>query len=570
MIKFFKSYWTIVFLLLLFVPAIWDLLKPGYFPMHDDMQVFRLFEFDKCIKDGQLPCRWVPDGGFGYGYPLFQFYPPLPYYLAEGFFLLGVNLFWSVKLLFIFAFIVSGLGMYLLVKNFFGRLAGIVAAVFYVYAPYHSVDIYVRGALNEAWGMIWFPFILLYAYQVITSTRQSIKTAVAKLALSYAGLLLSHNVMALVFSPFLLLWSLYHLWQTKNWFKTKSLFISALWAIGLAAFFFVPVILEGKYVHVESMTIGYFNYLAHFADLNQLFLSRFWGYGGSTWGPNDDMAFPIGHLHWLVTLVVFLLAIINFRKNSKKSIMFLLVFLSGFIYLFLTHSRSVWFWDNLPLLYYAQFPWRLLAIVAFIFSFLAGSLFYYFRNKSIFIRLFIGFSLLLAVIFWNLPFFKIDKQLNLTRAEKLSGNLWELQVTGGIFDYLPKSASRPPGDPAPTLPTYLSGTGGILNYQTGSNWLEFTAKTSSSQAEIILPQFGFPGMNITINSQKVNYRTDADLGRIIIDVPEGETEISMRLSKTPVRAISDFVTFISLITLLYLFYGRNFCHLLNRRRTTSD
>lgn len=58
--------------LLMSVLAFRTLLKPGYFSMHDDMQAFRILQLDKCVADGQWPCRWVPDGGFGYGYPLFN------------------------------------------------------------------------------------------------------------------------------------------------------------------------------------------------------------------------------------------------------------------------------------------------------------------------------------------------------------------------------------------------------------------------------------------------------------------------------------------------------------------
>jgi hypothetical protein len=551
--KFIKTIAPILLLLLLFLPAIWDLLKPGYFSMHDDMQVFRLYEFDKCIHDGQIPCRWVPDAGFGYGYPLFQFYPPLPYYLGETFHLLGIDLFWSVKLLFIIAFLASGLAMYYFAKKILNPLAGIVAAVFYVYAPYHSVDIYVRGAMNEAWGMIWFPLVLLFAYELIHSPNR--KSPLIKLSLSYAGLLLSHNVMTLIFTPLLGLWALFWLFITKKWLKIKDLFIAGVWAIGLAAFFFIPVTLEGKFVHVETMTIGYFNYLAHYADLNQLFISRFWGYGGSTWGPEDDMAFPIGHLHWLITFLVVGLSLIKFKSNRRLFGIVLLMFFSGLAYIFLTHSRSVWFWDHLPLLYFAQFPWRLIALVAFIFSFLVGVLFIFVKNRQI--NLILASILILAVIFWNLPFFKIDKSLNLTQEEKFSGHLWELQVTGGIFDYLPKSASRPPGDPGFTLPQFLQGTGSILNYQTGSDWLKFTAKTSTPKAEIIIPQYGFPGMEVTIDRQPIVYRTDSDLGRIIIDVQNGDSSVNLKLHRTPVRLFSDLLTVFSVAALGYYSLKKN-------------
>jgi len=56
-----------IFFLLAFVVflTIKPLLRSGYYPMHDDMQAIRLMQMDKCVKDMQIPCRWVPDMGYG-------------------------------------------------------------------------------------------------------------------------------------------------------------------------------------------------------------------------------------------------------------------------------------------------------------------------------------------------------------------------------------------------------------------------------------------------------------------------------------------------------------------------
>jgi len=61
--------WRCRFLLVVLVfslPAITDLLKPGYFSMHDDLQILRLQQLDKCVHDFQLPCQ--KKSGFG-AYP---------------------------------------------------------------------------------------------------------------------------------------------------------------------------------------------------------------------------------------------------------------------------------------------------------------------------------------------------------------------------------------------------------------------------------------------------------------------------------------------------------------------
>ena len=198
-----------------------------------------------------------------------QFYPPMPYYPMELLNLLGLGYFWSVKIIFALSFIVAGFGMYFLASKFFGSLAGLFSAVLYVYSPYHSVDIYVRGAMNEGWGMAWFPFVLYYLHEIITNPKN--KRAFLGLSIFLSLQLTSHNVMTMVFAPSAIIWAIFWIWQSKNIKSITTLFFSGLLGVGLSAFFFLPVVFEQKYVHVDSMVVGYFNYLAHFADIKQLF-----------------------------------------------------------------------------------------------------------------------------------------------------------------------------------------------------------------------------------------------------------------------------------------------------------
>jgi uncharacterized membrane protein len=78
-----------MFLLLLLCSLVFlqvrHLFADGFYPMHDDTQVSRVVVMGRALIHGQFPVRWVSDLGYGYGYPLFNFYGPLPYYVG-GFF----------------------------------------------------------------------------------------------------------------------------------------------------------------------------------------------------------------------------------------------------------------------------------------------------------------------------------------------------------------------------------------------------------------------------------------------------------------------------------------------------
>lgn len=546
--QFISHFKIEILLLILILPAIKDLMAPGYFTMHDDLQVFRLFELDKCFHDGQIPCRWIPDGGFGYGYPLMEFYPPMPYYPMELMVMFGLGFFWPVKIMFALSFILSGLGMYYLAKEFFGKWGGILSALFYVYAPYHSVDVYVRGAQNEAWGMVWFPFVLLYLYKLITK-KFSWKNFLL-LSLALFSQLISHNVMTLIFAPTAIIWAIFWIWRSKNFKSIKHLILSGLLGVGLSAFFFIPVVLEQKFVHVDSMMSGYFNYMAHYADLSQLFFSRFWGYGGSAWGPVDGMSFSVGQLQGIVALLASAIAIIRFKKHRESSIMILLTVTFGAVYAFLTHSRSLPIWERLPLLQYAQFPWRLVALIVFYFSFTAGYLTTIKIPKIFRTILFIALSV--GVIALNMPFFKVERHTRVTMSEKMAGRQWIYQVTSGIFDYLPRTAAFPPGKAAPTFPVFSEGMGGILNYTSGTNWIKFEVKVSSSSAKIMLPLFSFPGLVTKIDNKKVTSTYDSELGRVTLIVPEGTHSVYAKVGYTKIRFFSDILTLVSFIILIRL------------------
>jgi hypothetical protein len=66
--------WDLLLILIITLPAFISLLKPGYFSMHDDQHIVRLFLLEQGVKQGYFFPRWVDGLGFGYGYPLFNFF----------------------------------------------------------------------------------------------------------------------------------------------------------------------------------------------------------------------------------------------------------------------------------------------------------------------------------------------------------------------------------------------------------------------------------------------------------------------------------------------------------------
>lgn len=176
------------------------LTAPGYFELAHDARhtVYFMQMFDATLRDGALYPRWATDMVFGYGYPLWIILAPLPYYIAELFHLIGLDIVSAVKALDAVALIASGLAMYLFGSRVLGRDGGLVGAIAYLFIPYHIVDLYVRGAAAEFLAFVFPPLILWSLYQLMTTRRAFYAPLVA---LSYAGLILTHISMAVLFSP---------------------------------------------------------------------------------------------------------------------------------------------------------------------------------------------------------------------------------------------------------------------------------------------------------------------------------------------------------------------------------
>lgn len=525
------------------------LLRPGYFPMHDDMQAFRVLEMDKCFRDGQFPCRWVPDMGFGYGYPQFNYYSPLPYYVMEFFHLLGFGFLDCVKIGFALSFIFSAWGMFLLASCFWGDLGGLVAAVFYLYAPYRAMDVYNRGAMAEAWAFIFLPFIFYFIFQIWQTGRE--KKAVF-LALSLAGLFLSHNITSLIVSPFVLAWIvlLWVFWG-KNRENFKLLVPGFALGVGLSAFFLLPAVAEKRFAHVETMLSGYFNYLAHFVSLRQLFLDTHWGYGSSVLGPNEDLNFSVGIFQWVVALVGGVSIFLSGREKRKK-ILVTFFFLEFLLTIYMVHLRSSWVWEKIPLLSWLQFPWRFLTLSVFFLAILTGSAVSVIENTNR--RKILGFFLISLAILANVFFFRPASWLNINDDIKFSGRLWEKQLTISIFDYLPIYAKAPPGLKAPDLPWAVEGEIKVGSFQKGTDWQEGKLIVLSDQSFVRLPLFYFPGWQVKIDGKKTLIDYNNELGLISFRLERGEHEFTVRLLDTWPRKMGNLVSLISLLVIIWILF----------------
>lgn len=546
MIKFTKKFWFIV-LLVSIIPTFTTLLKSGYFPMHDDMQVMRVFEMDKCIKDGQIPCRWVPDMGYGYGYPQFNYYGPFPYYVMEAFHLLGFGFLDSVKIGFILSVLISGMGMFLLASSLWGGLGGFISGFLFAYAPYRAVDMYVRGAVGEFWALSFFPFIFWSIGGIIKGNKKS----TLWLALSLAALFMSHNISTIMFLPFVVFWIIFLIVREKKYSTPflpgilLKLFFAGIWGFSIAGFFIIPAWLEKGYVHIDSIVSGYFNYLAHFIDIKQALFSTYWAYGSSEFGPYDGLFLGVGLVHWILPLSLILISMILRKKKILADVLFLTFI--GWLALFMTHSKSTFIWKEIGVLEFVQFPWRFLIIVIFLFSLASGSLSSFLEEKKSFFFAVLGFLLALSLLFYGSNF-RTNGWLMISDKDKFSGDLWQKEQTISIFDYLPIYAKYPPIKAAPDTPTILKGEAKLYSGEKGTDW-ESWQYYVLKESRLELPLYYFPGWVVMVDGKKVSLNYDNELGLINFTIPIGSHDVYVHLNNTPVRSAANLISLIGIIAI---------------------
>jgi hypothetical protein len=376
--------------LLLSLPVIGPLLQPGYFwGAHDARHsVYFLHQFDQAIRDGVWYPRWSPDFAFGYGYPFFNVYGPLPSYTAEAFLLTGLDIVTAVKIVFGLSAIVSGLTMYLFVRRLLGRPAGLIAALTYVYIPYHLFDLYVRADLAESVAFVFVPLVLWGFYEAVARPRLS---AVLWAGLAYAGLMFTHSLSAFILTAilglyvaYIILWQFFEAIRYRDDEQARSFTAHVthlvrsglpslailLLGLGLSAIYLLPALTEARFVRTDQWFGGRFAFGDDFVQLFQLFSPQ-WGFGASIPGPDDDTGFQIG----LAATALFILSFLTVPRLANSLVRRTLYFFQGttLVMAFLTVPLSILVWELLPLAQLVQFPWRLLVVIAPYISIVAGT-----------------------------------------------------------------------------------------------------------------------------------------------------------------------------------------------------
>jgi hypothetical protein len=325
---------------------------------------------------------------------------------------------------------------------------------------------------------------------------------------------------------------LFYITQSKNKLRlTLNSFFIILLSLGISAIFWLPALMQTKYV--EGLQI--YNLEKNFPDLFQLLFPS-WGTGFFDENLVNQMSVQIGTANLSAIFLICVSFIRNIKKSNpnKKITGFFLI--SFFITFFLLTPYSAFLWRILPLFHYFQFPWRMLSLTILICAFLAASFFY--KNRSSFwVIAFLTILFLTTYDYIHPAFYHMRNDTYYTsRSNFIDGT----NSPGNVFHtiWTPVFSNRPKQQ-------------ATIIHEAGS--IKLVKKTPASQiysanlttpSEVIFATAYFPEWVARVNNKPSQIR--AYNGLVSISLPAGNSSITLTAATTPVETAAAFISLISI------------------------
>lgn len=534
-----KKIFPIIIVVLFSFIAVFSLLHKGLPPTHDgEYHIVRFYEFDKVLRDGDWYPRWQPDMNNGYGSPLSNYYYPLPNYIASSMHVFGLSFIDSFKWQMILSTIIGGIFFFLWMRTLFGNIVGVVSSLAYIYSPYRFVEVFVRGAVGEAWSLALFP-ALLWSLTKIIQTKRTGYIGISGVILFL--LILSHNILAYMLIPFGIIYAIFLIFFEKKR-KRISLyvFISLLFGVGLAAIFWMPALFERQY----ARGLQIFDIESHFPELYQLIFPS-WGSGFSNYNLATQISFQVGIVNLLGVLIntVFVMKGLIGKKCIKLRLFFLVWFC---IIFFLMNKESLPIWRGLPFMNYFQFPWRFLALEIIISAALIGlifsePLFTKFPLIKLSVSVLIIFSSIMLGIGYSKPAYYHDREdsFYFTKSNFMNGT----NTPGNAFNTIWMNESISKNSRKIDNPDVAIKNQIIIS--TSYSFDLFIKKKKN----IVINTAYFPGWTAFIDGKKTDIDKNKD-GLISVMMPKGNHTLAVKLINTPIRTMASLLSLLTLMILI--------------------
>ena len=521
------------------------------------LHLHRIYAMATLIADGQLYPRWVPWFYLGYGYPVFNFYPPVSTYLGGLLVLLGLTPQVAFILLLAASWMLGSLGMFLLARLFFRVEGAFIAALLWSYAPARLNEIWQQGSLPQALAVALVPWGL---WALVRTLRKPSTPNMLVLAVIYSLLLLTHQPTTLLatifFVPFSLIYWLYigHSEGRVHLINATGRIIGAgTLTVGLCAFYLIPLAVEVQHVQIDDLAADVLGIVqANFYTLNDLF----------TQPPAPDLTdlsrgIPISY--GLLTGVLGAIGVAALLLNRRWWLAGALC-MTLLLGIFLMTRESFFIWRDAPFMAELRYPRRVIYTHVTFFALAGGAITLLFpagwrRTLTAITALII---LIATLPILNPNFQKIDPTHPIDAADAL---IYEREVgalgTVSYNEFTPNYGRNIPTDLPTNLPTYAEHPQRLyltepddltISRLDDAHW-EITAMTPTT---LTVRQFYFPGWHASINGEPIPIMPDPQHGQITISLPAGTHMVDLRYTSTRAQQIGTAITGATLLIMLGL------------------
>jgi len=526
--------WIFIVIIALCVATL-PLFGKAYIPTHDgEYHIIRIVEFARMVAQGEFVPRWAPTLNSGYGIPIFEFHYPFPNYIGSFLRIFTHDAVYAFQSGLAVGYIIAGIFAFLWLATIVGPLFAFMGAVVGAFVPYWFVDIYVRGTIGEVWAIAWL-FLCFYAIE---------RKKIILFSVSMALLVISHNILGMLFVPICLL---YGLWKQKT-------ILPFFLGLGLSAWFWIPALFEKQYV-VGLNTV---NFKEHFVAFYELFIPS-WGTAFSSTGfSGNKISFQIGIIPIIVIMGSLLYVIRNRRKGNDIRAIF--SFVIAFLSIIFMLPISTIAWKIVSPLQLMQYPWRLLSFFIPIVSYLTA----YWMSKIK--KPVIGILLVCLAIVFTLPYTRKviyaprNEAYYLSRSNFTDGT----SSMGNSFSTIWTSWKEQ--KPAATI---MIQNGRVVHQGLWKYMDKRFQIAMDADGFITLPTLYFPGWTVTIDGKRAPILYQSE-GIISVSAPKGEHNIIIRYLETPVRLVADIISVFCLVGIIgwgiLAIYERSYRHLPHHKR----
>jgi len=539
----------LAFLIIISLLPIVSLLRIGDYESGDfNIHIYRTISFYQNLTDGNLMPSWAGMLNGTYGYPLFIFLNPLPYYLISFFHFLGFSFITSLKFFLGFAFVLSGIFMYFFTKEALkNELAAFTASIFYLFFPYHLIDLHFRIDVGEVLCFTLVPLLLLFTYRLF---KQNSLLYVLWTGLTFALLIMSHQAIAVLslalVIPLLisqLLLSPAKIRQIKLWLQIGTSFVLGLF---ISSYVWLPYITYSKY----NLSSALFKSLPSFINFNELLYAP-WRFGLLFQGPKGELSFLIGYTQLLVLgiMLFYLLAKRAKAKHAKEITVWLI---TTFFLIFMLTGFSQVIWLNVPIIKNMLMSSRVLLILTFSISFVAGYFALINKKRKILIWLLIFLTIGYTILNWGqrrvIPQISDAGLINNLPYSTYQGEGLTFIGNTPWFSSKPVWISKVPVNKIDTI----QGQANIKTLSISSTKHYYSAN-STSDATLKENTLYFPGWDVTVNGKetKINFKDKKYSGLIVFKIPKGNDQIAITYKDLLILQILKLVFVLSLIIILF-------------------